>query len=611
MKVLLVGYEPTHATLLQEKKDQLESEGQSAVVVCLDLELEWILEQAGVRVLSLLGKVFSERADNLERAETIALDIRKRYLSNTYRGVSIDTILGFSLQTFIQKWFYYMELFFSILDQKNPSTIYICAPRFSPAKEENTLLFYNHQAPIIVLKQICESRGITFKVISTPAMRQQKNFSVLGWGRELVLFIGNAIMEWATPVAYKRILASEYWRHIATLFDELPNSSLILYDRQEFRNIPWKTIIRHRIQFRHPPSVLKNTASALLRAEEICSRWTDNEERFLNEPWTYGGQALTLTLRSLLSDVLKHQLLGFLSQIDSMHEWIDSLRPNIVLLRAVVSAQPHFPILSQVAHVHRIPAIELQHGLELFASGSISRIHTVEHMAVYGRIIMQEMNRVAPGPRLSVIGSLDFDLLHSNTIREQTHERKKILCVAPDIYFPAAFDTFDAFKYFSAVAQAIAADKSRVSIKLRSASDGRQSFFREAVKRAFDGCVYETIEGGTMLSACKGVSIAISCFSTASLEILQSGIPIIFAALSPADSRFIPFHFAPYEREGAVKIAQTAEELCKTVKKVQSDAVSHQNMERAAVRFMKTNYAFDGHAAQRLAAYIESITNHG
>src|SRR5581483_12383429 len=59
------------------------------------------------------------------------------------------------------------------------------------------------------------------------------------------------------------------------------------------------------------------------------------------------------------------------------------LKPEIVLLRASVSAQTHFAALAYAARKLHIPAIELQHGIEYLGPGSVSRYHTAEYIAVY------------------------------------------------------------------------------------------------------------------------------------------------------------------------------------------------------------------------------------
>jgi hypothetical protein len=608
MKMLCIGYEPTHAGVLERHAVQLRKEGHEVTVAAFDQELEWILAQAGVSFISSHDYRRGEQVQNLELAERLVADIRTRFLSILcYRGVALEAVFGFSLQVYIQKWLYFAEAMSEMLKREAPDTVYICTPYFSPSVEENTLLHYDNEAQVLCLRTLCAAKGIPCEVITAPVVLPPRAPGVLSHVLYAGLGILNGLMGFMQRKEDVRLLASEYWRHIAPVFDILPHSTLTLHDRREFRNISLKMIFRHRIRFMHGPQHLSHEAHARVAAamEKLTSVWKSQKNVVL-EPRAYREYDLSAVLANVVDDVITYQLRPVLNDIERMYALLYKVRPQAILLRVSMGAQTHFPILAQIAQEIGIPAIEIQHGLELFAPGSLSRRHMIEHIALYGELIRKEMQQMATGPKFSVVGYLDFDSLYAKLMPSEENKNGEMVCIAPDVFFSATYDTYDVYAYFHAVATAARASGMRVRVKLRNASR-QQSFYREAVRRAFEGVHHTILQDESIAEVCRGAQLAVSCYSTATIELLICGVPTILAALAPAENHFVSFHFSQYAQDGALKIARTKDELSSIVTELSRHKSARHSLRQGVARFMASAYAFDGRAAERLAALIRAL----
>jgi len=611
MRIFIIGYEPTHADALKRCSVQLKNEGHEAIIVTFDQELEWLLAQANISFISSREYRRCERVQNLECAERFVSEIRTRHLSVlNYRGVALEAVLGFPLQVYFQKWFYFAEALGEMLERETPDKVYICAPYFSPQIEENTFLHYNNEAPVICLRTLCVEREVPCEVIAALVTPRPQKARI--W--DFILCAGlnsfNVLMGLLQREGDIRIFASEYWRHIAPVFEELPHSTLTLYDRKEIKHLPIRTIIRHRIRFVHASKHLSSDALERVNeaVENLNTIWKSQKVILLRELRTYHGCDLSTVLSVIINDLMTYQLRPILIDVERMYALFQRVHPHIVLLRVSMGIQSHFPILAHVARELGIPAIELQHGLELLAPGSLSRRHLVEYMALYGELVRQEMLHAAPGPKFSVVGSLDFDTLYAAPVLPESDENtnEEIVCIAPDIFFSAAYDTYDAYAYFCAVAAAARTAGMRVRIKLRNASS-RQFFYREAVRRAFEGIPHTVLQDKPIADVCRGAQLAVSCYSTAALELLICGLPTVLAAITPAEDHFTSFHFSQYVQAGALKIARTSDELSSIIVELSRNKPARRTLQKGIKRFLNSAYAFDGHAARRLAALMRAL----
>lgn len=613
MKVVILGYEPTQAGIIGQTYSRLKDEGREVVVVTFDQELEWLLAEVGVTFKSSLMYRRGERLRNLEFTEELVTNVRNLVLSKmSHRGVSMDHLFCFSLHIYLEKWLYFGEVVDQILSVEKPEMIYICEPYFSPPIEKDTALYYENEALVLCAREMCAEQDVICEKIGQPVMTSiVKNDSINSHILKIGLGIANLFFGFIQRKNGIRVLASEYWKHIGPLFDRLPRSSLVLYDRQESKNIPLKTIFRNRIRFMHGPGRLSiDTVTRAREAEKrISDDWKNCRGEILSANFRYGRYDMSKVVVSALDAIIKYQMQENLMEIERIYSLIYRVKPDLVILRASVSAQPHFPILALVAKELGIPSIELQHGLEIFAPGSVSRFHTAGYLALYGKIIQGEMERCVPErPELLVVGSPHFDSLYSTIDSVQADQGEELVCIAPDVSLPAVYDSYDAYEYFRAVANATSSSSISVRIKLRGPR--RQPFYHAALKKAFGDGRYKISQGGSVLDACRHAKVAVSCYSTAALELLICGIPTILATVSPLENHFVSFHFGPYEKERAVRIARSAEELSLVLQELSSEKVLRELKERAT-SFLSQNYAFDGRSVPRLIELIQRVIKKG
>lgn len=613
MKVLLIGYEPSHAAPLAQCATRLRKEGHEVTIAAFDQELEWHLEKLQEPCLSARDYTDLHRSEHLTRAETLTQGLFDELDFLEYRGVPMRNVFSFHLQVYLQKFFYYGSLCDGLLERQQPDAVHIMAPGIYSALEENALVRHEAWAPVEGLVHVCAGRGLSPVVERAHSReRPREDHMLLRRMRQAAVSALFALAGAALVLLRRRpsvrVLASDYWATVGPLFEALPDSELILYDRKEAAHMPLYTIWRHRIRFLHATRPRRVAAHRAHQHHQQLLREWDSARASLNilqSPWY--GAPLSRTLDSVLDDLMRYQVGKALVEVEAVYRFLEHLKPDVILLRTLFG-QWHFPLLAAVARQLLIPAIELQHGLESFAPGSLSRRHPVAYTGVYGTLVRDEMlpfGYEAHG--LPVIGSLRFDATYADAKRtvRKVADTVTLLCVAPDIFFNPLYDTYSAYAYFAAVADAARAlPSAHVLIKLRPSAQ-RKQFFLDTIQRTFKGVSYDILQDEPLQALCAQADLVVSCYSTATLEVLLCAAPTIVFGLGGEEAS-TRFHFERYAQEEALRTAYNAEDLLRQVRQMAA-AETQKELSAGAAAFMQKHYAFDGRAAARLAELIRTL----
>jgi hypothetical protein len=300
-----------------------------------------------------------------------------------------------------------------------------------------------------------------------------------------------------------------------------------------------------------------------------------------------------------------------LKDIDDTHACLDRLKPDVVILRSTVSSQTHFVVLAQVAKNRGVPSIEMQHGLEYYGPGSVSLRHRAKYTGVYGPLTKRQYESLEDKSTTPVIiGSPRFDVYAS--VRERVEKKLKpeplsILCVAPAVD-PGGDspDTYDTEDYYKAVAASVR-DIPNVSVTIKfRPGPNRDVFVKKVLEEAFKDISYTIAQFERFDELYPKHDIVISCYSTALIEALQCGKPVIYLGLSNVQSMMGRHHFAEYEAAHAMQIATTVSELTDVIRLL-TKKHEREILSDGARAFLKSEYLFDGHSRERAVAFIMKL----
>jgi glycosyltransferase involved in cell wall biosynthesis len=388
----------------------------------------------------------------------------------------------------------------------------------------------------------------------------------------------------------------------------LPEAEIIFFDRSEILHIDWQTRLKYRMRFLHSADFLTG----------VARRRTNQAALALTEIWRDRRPSVEFpenmrTIVPLLQGAMG-ELMGrcerVLYDIEGAYTCFEQTRPQVVVLRASVSGQPHFAVLALVARHLGIPAVELQHGLEYLGPGSWSREHTAEYVAVYGPLIAAQYRALGYIPaQLREIGSPRFDKYRTDTISDarEVAKRYTLVCVAPDVRPFELYDAYGAEAYFKVVAAAakVVPGEVCVMIKLRPGRVHR-TLLNGMIERLFGDVPHRVVLDEPLADILKQADVAISGFSTAVLEALQLGVPVVMPTTSDLETSVIREHFTMYEQCGAIRITETQEALTQALTELGEPSV-RDTMKKNAKTFLVQQFCFDGKSSERLAALVAEL----
>lgn len=598
-------------------KKCLEERSEVPRVLSLDAEVDSALARERIQYIS--GRDHRPKDDQhyLDSETWLAFLESPEWDWFSYRNVPLGTLFYPVLQGYLRTALYTARILLEVL-QTLPEVKRLIA--LAPAQQipisGGEKVRRDIFTVIDVTHAVANGKGIAFETYGRineepPAVHsiefELKRF-FFGLGLAVLNFFTNRIR----PRGKVRILASDYWRNIAPIMPHLHGPELFLFDRKEVFNLKLKNAWRYRTRFLSLTAYRSRTDR---RAREKALTLLKQHNRAVPGDMHVGAVSLKPLVEDLLKEVMDEWIPPILEKIDELYALIDTLRPDIVLLRATVSHQWHFPLLALIAKEHGIPSLELLHGMEYLGPGAFDKRHLAEFVGVYGRFIQRQMEGVGFSKmQVPIIGSPRFDRYELEAYAKARKERSgskhpfTVFCTAPDVFIGGSFDTYDIEEYFAAVANAVRGlTDIHVLIKLRPGRT-RETFYLETIRRIFKDIPHTVAQFEPLRELFPKATIAVSCQTTVTLEALQCGVPLVVYGGTPVEKRMLTSNFTEAANRGAVKLVSTQEELSRAVASLQSPE-EQKTLTTAASTYLEQEFAFDGKAGLRAANVIMSVTS--
>ncbi len=602
-------------------KDNPEEKNTSSVIA-LSLDIESKLKEMNIVFFS--ARTYKQTFnDMLAKEDEIISNFFSdlRWKKFAYKGVDLKMILLFKFRIYLQRARYYSNLIISIIENHSKIEGFALFSPHEIPKSEATSVFIERQRRVVVdcVEILAREKGMSVKIIPIPLLHRNASSRmrtfIHGVVRpktfDLVLTIWNTINFLFHRSSHPRLLISDYWKNIGESINLLKESECIFLDRKEIRNISWNELFQHRMRFFRIEDFLTYRMRMHAREglQEIDELWKSMRNE-IGTVFVWRGQKLD-SLLLLAMDGLVADCENILFQIEATFELYKKLQPDVVMLRASVSGQPHFSVLSLVAKLCDISVVELQHGLEYLGPGSISREHASEYIAVYGSLVKKEFVSIGYSPeKIKEIGSPRFDAYGSNVIPRNEHISKKItvLCIVPDIRTFEIHDSYSVEDYLQMIAKGVKSFTNlHIIIKLRPGPTD-EALFRTIIKNEFSEVSYTIAQYEPVSDLLSRADIVVSYFSTVNLEALQYGIPIIIPVLNPVDESVVRLHFSQYEKEKVLFIAPSASEITTILRNLIINPNIRESIKIQSRIFLEKHFSFDGKSSERYATLINELS---
>ncbi|HWO06973.1 MAG TPA: hypothetical protein VNM40_00100 [Candidatus Paceibacterota bacterium] len=584
------------------------TEVRGHVVLACTKEVELALESQGISFVSI--------ATYREDCSHTCLREAEEYVQNLitsdewsffeYRSVDLGRVFAMTLQVFLAEALYWTKLLSRALDDVPPGTRVevIEMPLRSGSLNEFRSIVFSKCARVL-----CARRGLEYAPRAGRASLNHLAISIGGTVIRMGFSLYNAAVATFSRRRPLMLVGSELWKNIAPLMRALPDAELVLLDRGEIRTMGLHEAWRHRVRFAHLDEYAGREAQGKTdaAAKALYSRWQD-ARKVLPEIRS-GEESLTAVVAEAIDHLFLTDVPEALVMIEGAYALMQRRQPDVVVLRATSSRQPHFSILAFVARALGIPAIEIQHGgHEFLPDGSLSRKnHTAEHLAVYGHLIRDEMRAVGYRGTIHPVGSPRFDVYER--LHKRPHDGLVVTCFAPTDLYISEWDTYEVFRWLSDVAESLRAlPNAQVIVKLKPGLPHR-AFYRAAIDRVLSGTRYKIDESTPLTTLLAETDIAISSNSTVILESMMARVPVILAAFHSWEVAIAQRHHSLYERDGGLLIARSGDELRDQLAVLATDAKARESLAARGYTSIHAHHSFDGHASERLAGVIRKLAS--
>lgn len=621
-QTIFLIYELGHVDELLRFFREQPTEEATAVVMAFSLDIEEKLLEQDISFSSIrtYKKISSDQLSSEdEMMEVFFSD--SRWSEFKYRDISVPTIFQFMFRSYLQRVRYYGNMIVPMLEaHSNIKRIVLFSPGEAISKTFGILARREINVIIDCARAVTLSRGIPVTVM--PPLSIVSSFR--SYFRPLIFSIKRAIFSlflrvWNILIAifsssHPRMLISDHWKNVRSSIETMDRGECIFLDRTEILHIDWRNLLKYRMRFVHVENFLSRTMR--LRARDSALMLNDMWKKMrdsLTPIFSWQGYSFDSLLVSAIDDIAS-DFERIVCEIEGTYALYEKLNPNIVLLRASVSAQTHFSILPLVAKNSGIPSLELQHGLEYLGPGSWSRNHAAEYIAVYGPLVKRELVAIGyPGERVREIGSPRFDTYRTKFAIEVGGEKLPqkliILCIAPDIRPFEIYDSYSAEDYFVSVAKASASVKDvHVIIKLRPGLAG-EAMLRKIIDQVFSGISHTIAQYESLNDLYLKSTVVVSCFSTAILEALQAGVPVIIPAFNSIDKTVVNFHFSLYKEARVLSIVSNDKEFSDALSELAFHTDKLPDLKARIIFFISDNFCFDGNSSERYAHLVKELSS--
>lgn len=598
---------------LLDERPAIHEEGY--LLVPLDAEIEYALGQQGLPFLS--GKEYrTPDASRMIMSEewTSSIFDSSEWSFFMYRDVSFGQLYFPQLQGYTNRLLYYADIVANLITKHDGIARIVVFPS-SATKPPRGSCLTDHQMRVLsdVVKVMAAQKGIEALILPSPTTTVPSRLvfsykrTFFSWGIGILNFFITFTVR-AQPKRV-RILASDYWKNLAPTLAHMRAGEVFLLDRQEVFNAGWSNVWKFRMRFLHLDAYGSDVDHE--EVKHICTHgWSAVSGQYRGS-FVFRNFSLEPLIVAALDSIVANAKEEALERVDNAYAVCAALKPHVIMLRATISSQLHFGILAQVARALGIPSVEMQHGLMYFGPGSTGKRHAAGYMGMYGKLVQKEMQTAGDTQSTPlIIGSPRFDvyasLRHADT---GASKRVTFLAVAPLVFPEESTDSWDVVDYFAAIAAAVRPIAgAHVLLKLRPGPN-RDTFLRATIDTLFKGMSYTVAQFEPLSELYPKADIVISCYSTAALEALQCGKPLIYLGLCPLEKMTGSEHFSPYVQAGAMRMALTVKELHTSVTELAQNSETRRQLANNAIAFLSEQYAFDGKASERAAAFIEKVAH--
>lgn len=615
MSTLVFIHESEHIEALKNFVSGLsEKERKALTIVALDAELEPMLAKEGVPFVSARGhRTHDDSVMLLAEQWTGSIFNSRRWSFFAYRTVALGQLFFLTLQSYLLNLLHYSDIIANVTADMPATRLIVFAPASTGPARGSTLVRHQLRAVVDAVQTIGKQRGQEVQVIESPKAPMLSgakwSFTVQRamFGAGLMLL--NTAVTIIRPPRRVRILASDYWSNVSLYIKHVESVEVLLLDRKEALRAGFRNIWKFRMRFLHlDASSLRSSGERTKMQEFFAVEWQAIKAAHDEEQYTFRGISMRPLVMQALDTIVQTATHETLGDIDAAHVLLERMRPDLVILRSTISAQPHFFILAHVARAQGIPSLEMQHGLEYYGPGSTDRRHSAEYMGVYGPLTKKEMEEAGDKQVVPVvIGSPRFDVYASTPAIKREEVGLSVLCIAPAM-FPGLFSSYDVLDYFDAVAGAVRkVPGASVVIKLRPGLS-RDPFQLATFESAFAGIPHSIAKREPLWELYPKTDIVVTHYSTTALEALMCQKPLVYLGLSPAQRTMGEYQFKPYTDAGVMRMASSAEELVQTLAGLAAEDGTRERMGKNAAAFLEREYAFDGNASKRTAELICTLT---
>lgn len=620
-RTILFLYELGHVDAARRwLEDHAELREKGYLCIALDPEIEQVLVEERM-VHASAAPYRTPDAEPRIAAGDFAEQIfgSDRWSFFQYRGVSLARTYFFSLQVYLTEVLYWIDLLANVVARHPHVERLIVFPTIAPVPVMGSCLMPHWiRIPLDVARLVGVQSN---KEVLVPAIVQQEQQrahrltfmlkrTVFGAGITLL----NALVALVRRPQKIRIVVSDYWKNVGPVLETLGSVEAIFIDRLAAFDAGLAHIWKYRMRFLHLAAFNPAwTAERQTSAEQIARTWHRLIEAHDIPSCAFRGYTVQPLLVPALQSVIDESIAKTLADIDGAYGMVQKVRPHVIMLRATTSAQPHFSILAQVAREQGIPSLEMLHGLDYYGKGGSYRFHGASHVSIYGDIIKRQMAHIGPkDTQLHIVGSPRFDVyaqvqkrLGSKRV-DARDGRIVFLCIAP-VAGAGDIDMYDIIEFFSTIAKVVERiPNASVIIKLRPGNN-RDAFVKPVLARLFAQVPHTIAQAESLWNVFPKADVVISCFSTAALEALQCGKPVVYLGLSPSQRMLGEFHFTPYAEYGAIRMALSTEVLAAHLQTLAAQPSEQELLSQKALAFLAQEYAFDGHSSERTAALIHAL----
>ncbi|MFA6414387.1 MAG: hypothetical protein WC217_03345 [Candidatus Paceibacterota bacterium] len=585
------------------------------LVIPLDLEIEYVLTTRGIPFES--GRTFrSGDADPMIVSEewSRALLEDEQWGFFRYRKVVLSQLYFHPLQVYLMSVLYCADIVSNIVSRYPHAERLIVFPStYLTPSTGFSLESHRIRAFVDVVSTIGAQSNKEVRIPEVTMAAHQLTHTASFAGKRFLFGVGISLLNALVAVFCRprriRILASDYWRNLAPYVKHLDSAEVVLIDRKEALRAGLANVARFRMRFLHLDAYAQENS---LEQEEARSRIAREWQTVRSSvpALVFRGFSLRSLVLDALESIVDDALEKSLKDIDDAYALVARLKPDVVELRTTISIQTHVGILAQVARTLSIPSLEMQHGLEYYGPGSMDRYHRAAYMGVYGRITQQELRTAGDYTTTIAIGSPRFDVYAvSDTGGAPSvpgSENLVFLCIAPAVVPGMATDTYDVEEYFQSIGTALRKfPHASAVVKLRGSY--RESFYRSTIAAACSGVPITIVTAGSLEGLYAMADAVISCNSTAILEAMQCGKPVVYLGISLRE-RMTSQCFSHVVEEGAMRLATNTEELEKVLQGL-SLATERGQIAHKATALLEREYSFDGKASERAAALITTLAS--